>query len=84
MNRPLVESVPNFSEGRRRDVIEAIVSAMRGAAPVYVLDTSSDPDHNRTVVTFAGTPDAVERAMFAGQRMLCRSCRSVMSAWRTA
>ncbi len=68
MKRPLVECVPNFSEGRRRDVIEAIVTSIRQAAPVYILDTSSDPDHNRTVVTFAGTPDAVERAMFAAIR----------------
>jgi glutamate formiminotransferase/formiminotetrahydrofolate cyclodeaminase len=66
MKRPLVECIPNFSEGRRPEVIEAIVQAMRQAAPIYVLDSSSDPDHNRAVVTFAGTPDAVERAMFAG------------------
>jgi glutamate formiminotransferase/formiminotetrahydrofolate cyclodeaminase len=66
MKRPLVESIPNFSEGRRRDVIDAIVAAIRRAAPVHILDTSSDPDHNRTVVTFVGAPDAVERAMFAG------------------
>jgi len=64
--RPLVECVPNFSEGRRSDVIEAIVRAMQQAAPIYVLDTSSDADHNRTVVTFAGDVAAVERAAFAG------------------
>lgn len=66
MNRPLVECIPNFSEGRRPDVIEAIVQAMRRAAAIHVLDTSSDPDHHRTVVTFVGEPEAVERAMFAG------------------
>lgn len=68
MKRPLVECIPNFSEGRRADVIEAIVAAIRQAAPVHILDTSSDADHNRTVVTFVGTPDAVERAAFAGIR----------------
>jgi glutamate formiminotransferase / formiminotetrahydrofolate cyclodeaminase len=68
MKRPLVECIPNFSEGRRLDVIELIVRAMRQAAPVHVLDTSSDADHNRTVVTFVGTPEAVERAMFAAIR----------------
>ena len=47
-------------------MIEAIVAALRQAAPVRILDTSSDPDHNRTVVTFVGAPDAVEPAMFAG------------------
>ncbi|WP_162909851.1 glutamate formimidoyltransferase [Aggregatilinea lenta] len=66
MSHPLVECIPNFSEGRRPEVVEAIVTAIRQAAPVHVLDTSSDPDHNRTVVTFVGTPEAVERAAFAG------------------
>jgi glutamate formiminotransferase/formiminotetrahydrofolate cyclodeaminase len=66
MSRPLVECIPNFSEGRRAEVITAIVTAMQQAAPIHVLDTSSDRDHNRTVVTFVGTPEAVERAAFAG------------------
>ncbi|NLX09407.1 MAG: glutamate formimidoyltransferase [Chloroflexi bacterium] len=66
MSRPLVECVPNFSEGRRPDVIEAIVRAMQQAAPIRLLDWSSDPDHNRSVVTFVGTPEDVERAAFAG------------------
>jgi len=66
MKRPLVECIPNFSEGKRQDVIDAIVGAIRQAAAVAVLDVSSDADHNRTVVTFVGTPDAVERAMYAG------------------
>lgn len=65
MKQPLVECIPNFSEGRRPDVIQAIVTAIRRSAAVHVLDTSSDPDHHRTVVTFVGTPDAVERSMFA-------------------
>jgi len=46
-------------------VIEAIVSAMRSAAGIHILDTSSDPDHNRSVVTLVGTPEAIEQAMFA-------------------
>ncbi len=66
MKRPLVECIPNFSEGRRADVIDAIVGAMRQAGPIYILDVSSDVDHNRTVVTFVGEPDGIERAMFAG------------------
>jgi glutamate formiminotransferase len=56
-----VECVPNFSEGRRPEVIQAIVKAIQ-AAPVHVLDVSSDVDHNRTVVTFFGEPDAVSEA----------------------
>jgi glutamate formiminotransferase len=47
----LFESVPNFSEGTRTDVIEAIASA---AAAAYVLDADADPDHNRAVVSMAG------------------------------
>lgn len=59
----LVECVPNFSEGRRTDVIDAIRQTI-ASQPVYLLDLSSDPDHNRTVVTFAGEPEAVLEAMF--------------------
>jgi glutamate formiminotransferase/formiminotetrahydrofolate cyclodeaminase len=62
----LIECIPNFSEGRRPEVIAAIVAAITGAAPVQLLDTSSDADHNRTVVTFVGSPQAVEAAAFAG------------------
>ena len=47
----LFESVPNFSEGRRRDVIDAIASS---AAPAYLLDTDADPDHHRAVISLAG------------------------------
>lgn len=50
----LVECVPNVSEGRRQEVIASIAEAARRAAPVAVVDVSSDPDHNRTVITFAG------------------------------
>ena len=66
--RPLVECVPNFSEARRREVVEAIVEAIEkgGGREVRVLDVSSDMDHNRTVVTFLGSPAGVEAAMFAG------------------
>jgi glutamate formiminotransferase / formiminotetrahydrofolate cyclodeaminase len=63
---PVVECVPNFSEGRRPEVIDAIVEAIRRGGAVRLLDVSSDSDHNRTVVTFAGAPDAVESAAFAG------------------
>jgi glutamate formiminotransferase/formiminotetrahydrofolate cyclodeaminase len=66
--QPLVECVPNFSEGRRPEVVEAIVAAIKQAAPVHVLDYSSDHDHNRTVVTFVGAPEDVEHAAFAAIR----------------
>jgi glutamate formiminotransferase len=61
---PLVECVPNFSEGRRADVVEAILDSIRRTAGAHILDWSSDPDHNRTVVTLAGSPPAVEEAAF--------------------
>jgi len=61
----IVECVPNFSEGRRPEVIEQIVAAIAGVEDVRVLDCSSDPDHNRTVVTFVGPPETVADAAFA-------------------
>jgi glutamate formiminotransferase len=62
---PLVECVPNFSEGRRTDVIDAIAEAIR-SAPVHLLDVSSDADHNRTVITFAGEPEGMVEGAFRG------------------
>jgi len=67
----LVECIPNFSEGRRQPVIDAIVSAI-ASAPVDVLDASSDADHNRTVVTFVGEPQAVAEAAFRGIEVAAR------------
>jgi glutamate formiminotransferase/formiminotetrahydrofolate cyclodeaminase len=62
----LVECVPNFSEGRRPDVVAAIRDAIAAVPGVSVLDVSSDPSHNRTVVTFVAPPDAAVDAAFAG------------------
>lgn len=62
---PLIECVPNFSEGRRPEVIAEIVAAIESAS-VLLLDVSSDPDHNRTVVTFAGEPEVVSEGAFRG------------------
>ncbi len=64
--RPIVECVPNFSEGRRPEVVQAIVEAMASVPGVYVLDVQSDGDHNRSVVTLVGPPTAVEEAAFRG------------------
>jgi len=60
----LVECIPNFSEARRPEVVDQIVSAITSVDEVYLLDRSSDMDHNRTVLTFAGTPNAVEEAAY--------------------
>ena len=61
---PLVECVPNFSEGRRAEVLEEIKEAIAAIPGATVLDLHSDPDHNRSVITFVGSPDAVEEAAF--------------------
>jgi len=60
--RKLIECVPNFSEGSDLFVIDHIVSVLKS---VKVMDLHSDPDHNRSVVTFAGEPEAVKEAAFA-------------------
>jgi glutamate formiminotransferase / formiminotetrahydrofolate cyclodeaminase len=64
--RQIVECVPNFSEGRDRAVIAAIVEAISGVPGAAVLGQTSDADHNRSVITFAGEPDAVAEAAFRG------------------
>lgn len=64
MPKALVECIPNFSEARRADVVEQIVASIQAVAGVQVLDKHSDLDHNRTVITLVGEPDAVEEAAF--------------------
>ena len=59
-----IEAVPNVSEGRRDDVIDAIADAVRGVAGVRLLDIHKDVDHNRSVFTFVGPPPAVCEAAF--------------------
>lgn len=62
------QCIPNFSEGRRPEVIGAIVDAIGSASQVRVVDYSMDADHNRSVVTFLGASDDVRRAAVAGAR----------------
>jgi len=62
----IIECVPNFSEGRRKEVIDQIVGALASVEGVRVLDVQSDADHNRSVVTIVGEPEAVEEAAFQG------------------
>jgi len=64
MANPLVECIPNFSEARRSEVVEAIIQSISAVPGVTLLDRHSDLDHNRTVVTFVGEPQAVEEAAF--------------------
>jgi glutamate formiminotransferase / 5-formyltetrahydrofolate cyclo-ligase len=65
MNGPIVECVPNFSEGKDSGRVEAIVAAMK-IEGVRLLDWSMDADHNRSVVTIAGEPAAVVEAAVRG------------------
>lgn len=64
VSRKIVECVPNFSEGRRPEVVREIVAAVESVPGVQVLDYSSDPNHNRSVLTFIGEPAPVKEAAF--------------------
>ena len=64
MPKKIIESIPNFSEARRSDVVAEIVGEIESVAEVTILDQHSDIDHNRTVVTVVGPPEAVEQAVF--------------------
>ncbi|MEN6355612.1 MAG: glutamate formimidoyltransferase [Armatimonadota bacterium] len=65
----LVQCVPNFSEGRRAEVVTKIVEAIDSASGVNIVDYSMDADHNRSVVTFIGRPEDIHRSVLAGARV---------------
>jgi glutamate formiminotransferase len=65
MNR-MIECVPNFSEGRDLAKVDELVDAMSGVAGAWILDRTSDADHNRSVITLAGEPEAVAEAAIRG------------------
>ena len=62
--KKLVESVPNISEGRNKDVIEEIVNELKKLENIKILEVSSDESHNRTVVTIVGNVDVVVEGLF--------------------
>ena len=64
MTTPIIECVPNFSDARRPEVIQAISQTIASVEGVHVLDHHSDNDHNRTVITYVGSPVGVEEAAF--------------------
>ena len=64
----LVFSAANFSEGRRQPIIDALVAAVAANPQVRVLDVHSDVDHNRSVLSCAGPPQALVDSLFAGIR----------------
>ena len=61
----LIECVPNFSEGRRQDVIRSIADSIRSTPGVTLLDVESNQDHNRSVISFVGEPGPVKDAAMA-------------------
>jgi len=67
----IIEAVPNFSEGRRPEIVAEIVDAIQ-APGVLLLDHSSDWDHNRSVVTIAGPPEAVVEGLFRAASVAAR------------
>ncbi|HET9906677.1 MAG TPA: glutamate formimidoyltransferase [Anaerolineales bacterium] len=71
MTTQLIECIPNFSEARRPEVIDQIAAAITSVEGARLLDRSSDLDHNRTVLTFAGPPEAVEEAAFRAIQTAC-------------
>jgi glutamate formiminotransferase len=66
MPQTIVESVPNFSEGRDASKVDAIVEAIRSVRGIAILDREMDADHNRSVITFAGPATAVVEAAYRG------------------
>src|SRR5277367_570115 len=67
--QPLIECVPNFSEGRDAQIVQAIEKAIRSVPGLILLRSEMDPDHNRSVITFAGPPDAVAEGASEGIAM---------------
>jgi glutamate formiminotransferase len=68
----LVEVVPNFSEGRRLDVVDRLAAVVAGTPGVHLLDRTSDASHNRSVLTFAGAAVAAADAMEAAVEVALR------------
>src|SRR2546422_4230444 len=69
MPGPLVECVPNFSEGRNRETIDALRAALLSVPGVRVLDVQTDTSHNRSVFTFVAAPGPAVEAAFRAMRV---------------
>ena len=63
MSKPLIECVPNFSEGRDRDVIEAIIDPFKNKKGCHLLEYRADRDHNRLVISLVGQPRPIQDAL---------------------
>ena len=60
---PIIETIPNVSEGRRPEVVEQLVAAVRATPRVRLLDYSSDTSHNRSVLTMVGDAPSLKQAI---------------------
>ena len=69
MAMQLIECVPNFSEGRRQDVIDEIVNCFKGKRGVYLLDHRADEDHNRLVISLVGVPAPIQDALLEAAKV---------------
>jgi len=69
MKSQLIECVPNYSEGRRPEVIEAIVDPFRRRPGCVLLDYRADKDHNRLVVSLVGRPEPIQEALLESARI---------------
>ena len=69
MPAPLVECVPNFSEGRDSATLDALRAAIASVLGVRLLDVQADPSHNRSVFTLVAPPDAAAEAAFRAMRV---------------
>ena len=72
--KPLVECVPNFSEGRDSGIVEAIAASIAAVDGVHLAGMEMDGDHNRSVITFMGSPEDVARGAFEA----CRTARDLI------
>ncbi|MEE2708278.1 MAG: glutamate formimidoyltransferase [Gemmatimonadota bacterium] len=66
---PIIECVPNFSEGRRPEILAALTSRIDSIPKVQVLASEMDPDHNRSVITMIGEPDSISEAIVDASKL---------------
>ncbi len=72
MAKKLIECVPNYSEGRRPEVLEALVASFQGRRGCYLFDHRADEDHNRLVVSLVGEPEPIQDALIDAAKVALR------------
>ena len=82
---PLIECVPNFSEGRNADTLDALRAALTSVPGVRLLDAQADPSHNRSVFTAVAPPEAALEAAFRSVKLAgpsASTCGSIAGSTR--